>query len=418
MALAEAYSQVPRKRAVNTLIIAHFDAHGVAFAAARARVLRSRGEDVEIVSKFPETGPQGLSSGSLKQLVSDVAPQRIEIIDIPIDVRNPDTSVKTLADLAMVAPVYFYDHHETDTPFIPRLHQHGIYASVFGDGVAMAAALELLGENSARMLAIIGLVADRDSSVLKLVPREQVERDLLPIANRLDMVVRNPQQLGFGSLADFARELSEHGVGPIPGVGVPYPPEQLARDLQSKIVEEGTIAMLVDWSDQQPQQSMWTPKTLEQVLLLRQKHIAIAVCSGYNPRTRAIEGYDVRVLRYWLAPPDTPVPETLVKDLIAQRAITGNVVGHADYVSIRYPSLEQAMNVARTIYRRIEGLQPRTVHLVNDAIVASAIRRDFQTILEKITELLETQRQMYQEYLELKRRQVELLERTQRHEYD
>lgn len=88
MALAGVYSQRPTRRPVHTLIVAHFDAHGVSTAAARSRILTNRGESVEVASKFPEAGPRGLSDGSIKALIDQVAPQRVEIVDIPLDVRN------------------------------------------------------------------------------------------------------------------------------------------------------------------------------------------------------------------------------------------------------------------------------------------------------------------------------------------
>jgi len=418
MSLVAAYSQVRPKQAVDTLILAHFDAHGVSYAAARMRVLRQRGESVTVVSKFPETGPRGLSDGSIKNLIESIAPQRIEVIDIPIDVRNPDAAIKTLVDLAMIAPVYYYDHHETDVPFVPRLHKAGIFASIFGDNVAMAAALELLNEETARELAIVGMVADRDKSVLKLVPREEVEQHYLPIANRLDVIVRNPRVMGVATQGDVATNLAEHGIQIISRFNVEYPPEKLAVELESRIIQEGSIAILVDWHDIQANLTMWIPKTLEQLLLLRSMYIAVAVVAAYNPRTRQLEGYDVRVLRYWLAPDGIPVPEDVAKELIQQKALSGQVVGHADYISIRFSSVDEAMKAARTIFNRIEGTQPTTATLISDRYVAEALKQDFMTILNELKEIHKQMAEMYREYLELKRKQVELLERTQRHEYD
>lgn len=416
--LALAYAGRGTRTSVDVVVISHFDGHGVAFAAARLRVLRQGGETAEAVSKFPETGPRGLSDGSLLQLVQGYAPHRYEVVDIPLDVRNPEASIATLRKLSETAPVYYYDHHETDIPFVQRLHAAGIYAAVFGDNASMAAALGLLSEPAARELAIVGIVADRDPSVLKFASREEVEKKYLPLANKLDIIVRQPSLVNATTQGEVAKMLAEYGVAMLEQVSVEYPPERLARELSNRIVEQGSIAILVDLSELDPRLSQWVPKTLEQMLLDTGRYIAVAVAPGYNPRTRTLEGYDVRVLRYWLAPSDVPVPEEVARELIAQKAITGNVVGHADYVSIRYPSKEQAMIAARMIYRRVEGSLSTAAHLVNDQIVAQAVRRDFHAILERLTELLEQQKRMYEEYLELKRKQVELLERTQRHEYD
>lgn len=415
MALATAYTSTPQRRPVNALVISHFDGHGVATAAARARILRNRGEEVAIVSKFPESGPQGLSSGALKSLVEGFAPQRIEMIDMPIDVRNPDAAIKTLSELVIVAPIHYYDHHETDKPFIPRLIAAGVIPVIADTGLSLAIALELLNDDVAKELAVIGMVADRDRSVTKIVPRDEIERVYLPLANALDMAVRNPRVVGGATAGDVAEMLASNGIAAIPRT-VDYPPEMLARQLTSRIVEEGQIAVLVDWADQQPTETMWTPKTLEQLMILRGKSIAVAVVPGYNPRTKATEGYDVRVVKYWLAGCGMPTPEDVAKDLIAQAAIRGSVVGHADYVSIRFSSVEEARSAAMLIYRRIEGSESSAAHLISDNFVAAAIKRDFRMILERLAEILETQSKMYQEYLSLKKRQVELLERSTNNE--
>ncbi len=427
-ALIQAYTQRPRLNPVDRVIISHFDAHGVAYAAARHRVVtKLKGEQDIVIARFPETGPQGLSSRSLLQLVEQcgVAPTRaIEMIDIPIDVRNPEASIRTLVELKerFAVPLLYFDHHETDVAFIPRLIEAGITPLV-SDNITLASALELLTDDVARELAIIGMVADRDKTVLRLVSKQEVERVYLPLANKLDVLVRNPElakpvkKSPAGALSDLAEELSHYGKTLLEQVDVDYPPYTLAREIERQITQEGTITILVDWSNASPQHSAWIPKTLETLLQLRGKQVAICIAPGYDPRTRSIAGYDVRVLRYWLAT-DAPVPEEIVKDLIAERAIYGQVVGHADYISLRYGSLEEARRVAETIYKRIEGLHAHVTNLISDKYVAEAVRRDFQAILQRLTEILEHQKRMYEEYLELKRRQVELLERTQRHEYD
>jgi ElaB/YqjD/DUF883 family membrane-anchored ribosome-binding protein len=65
------------------------------------------------------------------------------------------------------------------------------------------------------------------------------------------------------------------------------------------------------------------------------------------------------------------------------------------------------------MFNELEFLSPRTTHLINEASVANAIRADYNTIMAKLTQILETQTRMYQEYLELKKQQVELLKQLQ-----
>ena len=389
MSLVQAYINRSQEqpRSVDRIVIAHFDAHGVSYASARMRVLQSRGEIAEVITKYPETGPKGLSDRSLLRLVEEsrALPVRaVEVIDIPLDVRAPDISIKTLAELKekFAVPLIYLDHHETDRPYISKLIDAGI-TPVVSDNITLACALELLNDNIARELAIIGMVADRDREVLRLVSRREVEQRYIHLANRLDVLVRSPDKFGFASLADLARRLATEGVSLLERTVVDYPPYRIAHELESKIVAEGAITVLVDWSDMNSALSMWAPKALETLLMRRSRALAVAVTPAFDPRTRQVVGHDVRVLRYWLAT-DAPVPEEVIRDLIAERAFYGQVVGHADYISLRYGSLEEARRVAETIYRRIEGLQAHITNLISDRYVAEAVKRDFSVIIEEL----------------------------------
>jgi hypothetical protein len=88
-------------------------------------------------------------------------------------------------------------------------------------------------------------------------------------------------------------------------------------------------------------------------------------------------------------------------------------IGHDDAFSIRALDASDARSLAERIFNELELLSPRTTHLINEASIANAIRADFATILTKLTQILENQSKMYQEYLELKRQQVELLKQLQ-----
>ena len=231
-------------------------------------------------------------------------------------------------------------------------------------------------------------------------------------------MVRQPSLVSAATPGDVAKMLAINGTAMLQYASIEYPPERLARDVSSRITDEGSIALLLDWSDQPSQYGQWVPKTLEQLLLLRRKYVVVAIVPGYNPRTKTVEGYDVRVLRYWLAPSDIPVPEDVVKDLIAQKAITGSVVGHADYISIRFSTLEEARNVARTIFRTIEGSEATVVHLISDRYVAEAVRRDYKEIialLRRIAEALERGAEAKEQQVELLR---DLYQRDSRTRYD
>ena len=329
------------------LVLAHFDSHGVSFAAGYKAVEEMKGNEVVVISKFPETGPRGLSDGSIKNLVEGQADEII-VIDIPIDVRNPDASINTLAELAKIAPVHYFDHHDTDRPFLDKLKEKGIDAKLFEHNVAMAEALGLFKTEKTTELAIVGMVADRDKAVLSIVPRTTIETKYLPLANKLDMIVRNPRLVGGQTAGDVANILADKGVKFLEELKVDYPPEKLADELLDKITSENEKAILLDWSDMPANLSMWIPKTLEQLLVKTKKSLAIAVVPAFNPRTKEIEGYDVRALKYWLSDEEI-VPENVVKELFPDK----RYVGHADYVSVRFDNLDDAKIAAEKILEKI-----------------------------------------------------------------
>ena len=339
---------------VEVLVVGHYDGHGVATAAARARVLRRGGAEVAATSSYPEAGPEGLGDGSLLRLVEPFGARLVELVDIPVDARRPEASISTLARLRAAARVRVFDHHDTTRLFAQRLAEAGVELALARDGLAMAWDLGLLGGDDleALELAIVGLVSDRDASVLRVVGREEVESRYLPLANRLDVAVRSPRALGLGGLGELVELLAERGPAAIPR-GLEYPPERLARELLSAVVEEGPAALLVDWRSASPEDTRWAAKTLEQLALMRRRAVVVAVVPGYNPRTGAVEGWDVRAARYWLAA-DAPQPRAALAAAARRLSLSRPIVGHPGYAIIRLDTPEQAMELAREVVREVE----------------------------------------------------------------
>ena len=114
----------------------------------------------------------------------------------------------------------------------------------------------------------------------------------------------------------------------------------------------------------------------------------------------------------------------IVDEVVQEVAAGRSVVGNPGARSILARSPEDAELLVQELVQKLnerierEAYTPRTARFINERDVAIAIHEDFRAILEKLSEILEEQKRMYREYLELKRKQVELLERTQRHEYD
>ena len=331
------------------LIISHYDGHGICLAAARY-VISISIEDVDLLIRKDVTGPEGLSSGKILEAAKeklDLSVDRIEVLDIALDVQNPEASVETLRKLGIYGKVLYADHHNID---LERRYLRDLPLTQFTillarETVELAMLLDLLNNEKARELAIIGSVCDRDPAVLSLVSRQQIESKYLPLANKLDTIIRNPVTVGLSSLEEIAVKLAEEGIKFLESVEVEYPPEKISPKLTNKIIEESRRVLLVDWSDVSQSEVMWVPKTLEQLLTIMKRDIVIAIVKAF--RGSEIVGYDVRILKYWLSNLNIDLRE-LVRDK--------KFVGHEGYVSVRFTSLEDAIKFAKEIFEKIEKL--------------------------------------------------------------
>jgi hypothetical protein len=371
-------------------IIGHFDGHGVATTAARARSLGVPPE--RVYSKFPTTGPEQLPS-YIDTYFPTLTQYDVEIIDIPVNLRDPRTFINTVNRLAANTPVTLYDHHKTDYQFATQIQARMV---IFGSATEMA---EALSDERSRMLAYIGVVSDRDPSILSRVSRDEIERELLPLANRLDVLVRQDAEATVKALVSAVDPVEY-----IRSSNVQYPPETLAR--QANVVRRGLNTVLVDLTTIPAQQiSAWSWKTMEQIALMYGVDYVVAIAESFDRQTNQYVP-TVLTIRYWLS--QRPSPRPTLAPVLGRTTI-----GHDDAFSIRALDRSDATQLANRMYEELELLTPRTTHLINEVRVAEAVRADFTTILSKLTQILENQNKMYQEYLELKRQQVELLKQLQ-----
>jgi hypothetical protein len=371
-------------------IIGHFDGHGVATTAARARSLGVPPE--RVYSKFPTTGPEQLPS-YIDTYFPTLLQHDVEIIDIPVNIRNPKQYIDAVNRLAQNTNVTIFDHHKTDYPYVTQLLCRIV---LFGSGVEMA---EALSDERNRTLAYIGVVSDRDPSILSRVSRDEIERELLPLANRLDVLVRQDTEATVKALVSAVDPVEY-----IRSSNVQYPPETLAR--QANVVRRGLNTVLVDLTTIPAQQiSAWSWKTMEQVAINTGADYVVAISESYDRQTNSYVP-TVMVIKYWLSNRPSPRPQL-------QPVLGRTTIGHDDAFSIRALDPNDARSLAERLFNELELLSPRTTHLINEASIANAIRADFNTIMVKLAQILETQTKMYQEYLELKRQQVELLRQLQ-----
>ena len=371
-------------------IIGHFDGHGVATTASRARSLGVPSD--RVYAKFPVTGPEQLPN-YIDTYFPTIIQHDIEIIDIPVNLRNPRQFIDSINRLAANTPVTLYDHHRTDYQFATQLNCRMV---IFGTGIETA---EALSDESNRLLAFIGVVSDRDSSVLSRISRDEVERELLPLANRLDVIVRQDAEATVKALVSAVDPLEY-----IRGSNAQYPPETLARQVSA--VKRGLNTVLVELTTVPAQQiSAWSWKTMEQIALQYHADYVVAIAESFDRQTNSYVP-TVMVIKYWLS--NKPSPRPTLAPVLGRTTI-----GHDDAFSIRAMDKNDATQLASRLFDELELLTPRTTHLINESRVAEAVRADFNTIIVRLTQILEQQSRMYQEYLELKRQQVELLKQLQ-----
>jgi hypothetical protein len=363
----------------------------VATAAARARTLQVPAE--KTYAKYPVTGPEQLPN-YIDTFFPTLIQHDVEIIDIPVNIRDPKTFINTINRLASNTIVTLFDHHKTDYQFVAQILARVV---IFGTGVEMA---EALSNDVNGPLAYVGVVADRDPSILSRISREEIEEKILPLANRLDVLVRQDAEAVLKTLVSESDPILY-----ISNANVQYPPESLAR--QVSVVRRGINTVMADLTAIPAQQiSAWSWKTMEQVALLYNADYVVATAISFDRQTGTYVP-TVMVIRYWLSNRPSPRPQL-------QPILGRTTVGHDDAFSIRALDKSDATQLAQRIFEELELLTPRTAHLINESRVAEAIRADYGAILQRLSQILELQTKMYSEYLELKKRQVELLERVSR----
>jgi len=371
-------------------IIAHFDGHGVSTAAARARSLKVPAE--KVYSKYPTTSPEQLPN-YIDTYFPTLIQHDVEVIDIPVNLKNPRQYIDAINRLAQNTTVTLYDHHATDRQYLNDILARTIY---FSDAVAMA---EALANSDNIELAMIGVVADRDPSINRVLSQYEIENRYLLLANKLDVIVRRDAEIA------VKRLISEPDpVRYIEITDAQYPPYALVR--QVEIIRKGSYAVMVDLTKLPREQiTQWSWKTLEQIAQSVRVDYVVAIAESFDRQTNQYVP-TVQVIKYWLS--RLPSPRKSTETILGRTTI-----GHDDAFSVRATDITDARNVAETIFNNLENVPAsKMTRLINESTVAESIRNDFNTILSLLTRILQQQSEMYREYLELKKRQVELLERV------
>ena len=374
--------------AQQTVVVGHFDTHGVCAAYLAAKAFNA----VDVFANYPATSPETLIQ-TLQNMYA-AAPQRLRIVvvDIPINLKDPVSFVQGLENLAVRHEVVFIDHHETTLPYLAWFQRvRAIFVGTSALQMNMAL-YNMIPEktDTDRLIAILGAVGDRDAEVVK---QGLLTADLQNLADGMDVIVRerdgalraarvlvqNPS-----ALLDEARAKA----GQIPSA-------TLGQRIGSVAVAAAALP------------AQWGPKSLERLAF--QTGAWYAAGWSYDERNRqwvvrAIIRWDVAARMSHL-----PLPGNIARQIWSTR----NIIGHPAAPSVAATTEEEARFMAEQWARALadaatKSASPAVASLISESKVGEMLAE----VLQRLEQILESQRQMYQEYLELKRRQVQLLERT------
>ena len=383
-----------QQSAPQTVVVGHFDTHGVCATYLAAKAFGA----VDVFANFPATSPENVVQ-TLQNLYS-AAPTslRIVLVDIPIDLKNPAGFVRGLEDLALRHEIVFIDHHESSVQF---LHMFQRVKPIFLGPSALTLNNYLLGRIQGatdidRTIALVGAVGDRDPEVVR---QGLFSAELQRLADGIDVLVRERD----GALRTL-RVLLQSPETVLSEARVradQIPAAQLGQRVGPVAVAQG------------PLPPMWGPKALEKLAF--QTGAWYATGWGIDERSktpivRAIIRWDINARM-----PSLPLPGTIARQLWSTR----NVIGHPAAPSVAATSEAEAQEMAVQWARALadaatKSATPSVVRFLPESDVGMM----FVEVLQRLEQILESQNRMYQEYLELKRRQVELLQRGERRAAD
>jgi hypothetical protein len=371
-----------------TVVVAHFDTHGVSAGYLAAKAFGA----TEIFANYPATSPENVVQ-TLQNLYS-AAPTslRIVLVDIPIDLKNPAGFVRGLEDLALRHEIVFIDHHESSVQF---LHMFQRVKPIFLGPSALTLNNYLLSRIQGateidRTVALVGAVGDRDPEVVR---QGLFSTELQRLADGLDVLVRERD----GALRTL-RALDQS-------------PETVLTEARARADQIPSASLMQRIGSvavaQGPLPAQWGPKALEKLAF--QSGAWYGVGWGIDERTktpivRAIIRWDISARM-----PNLPLPGVVVRQIWSTR----NIIGHPAAPSVAATSEDEAREMTFQWARALadaatKSAAPKVTTLISESAVGEVLVE----VLQRLEQVLEEQRKMYSEYLELKRQQVELLRRA------
>jgi hypothetical protein len=371
-----------------TVVVAHFDTHGVSAGYLAAKAFGA----TEIFANYPATSPEAVVQTLQNLYAAAPTSLRVILVDIPIDLKNPSAFVRGLEDLALRHEIVFIDHHESSVQF---LHMFQRVKPIFLGPSALTLNNYLLSQIQGatdldRAIALAGAIGDRDPEVVR---QGLFSTELQRLADGLDVLVRERD----GALRTLRAlfQSPETVLSEARARAEQIPVANLMRRIGPVAVAQGSLP------------AQWGPKALEKLAF--QTGAWYATGWGIDERSktpivRAIIRWDISARIAHL-----PLPGAVARTLWSTR----NIIGHPAAPSVAATSETEAQEMAVAWARAIadaatKAASPAVATLISESRVGEMLAE----ILHRLERILETQQQMYSEYLELKRRQVQLLERA------
>jgi hypothetical protein len=378
----------PAATSLPTVVVGHFDAHGVTAAYLAAKAYGAS----EVFANYPATSPESVVQTLQNLYAASPSPLRIVLVDIPVDLKNPAAFARGLEDLALRHEVLYFDHHESSVQF---LHLFQRVKAVFLGPSALTLNNYLLSRIPSatdidRTVALVGAVGDRDPEVVR---QGLYSAELQRLADGLDVLVR--ERDGALRVVRALLQSPEAVLGEARARADQIPAAQYGQRVGPVVVAEGQLP------------PMWGPKALEKLAFSSAAWYAVGW--GVDERTktpiaRAIIRWDIAAKMPYL-----PLPGNVARQLWPTR----NVIGHPAAPSVAATSEQEAREMALQWARALaeqalKSAAPQAATFISETKVGEMIAE----VLHRLEQLIELQTRMYSEYLDLKRQQVELLRRA------
>jgi len=371
-----------------TVIVTHFDVHGVCAGYLAAKAFNAS----EVYANYPATSPENLINTLQNLFAAAPARLRIVCIDIPIDLKNPAAFVRGLEDLAVRHEILFFDHHESSVQFMPQFRNVKAFYAGPSALVLNETLLKMIpnATETDQLVSLVGAVGDRDSEVIK---RGLFTVDLQTLSDGVDVLVRQPN----GALSTLKSLLAD------PAAVLVQARAEAGKIPSARLGQRiGPVALSAETLP-----PLWGPKALEKLAFAAGTWYA----TGWGVDERTKTPIARAIIRWDIAAkiPSLPMPGAVARSLWSTR----NVIGHPAAPSVAASSEEEAREMALAWARALadaatKSAAPATVSLISESKVGELIVE----VLQRLEQVLEEQKKMYSEYLDLKRKQVELLERV------